>query len=375
VSSDYEGPRIAIEKLANIGIARALMWAVKGLLPLDAFVIIYGLWGVGKSYLALNLLMILCSHLGRKVKSVDPETGFVTYARGAEYPTTFLGLPARSDLTGVVFQVEPCADLNNRVEAARIGAGLKAIPTNMLLSKEPINLGDKQQAEALINLFDKNYEGDECCELQNADALILDTVSAATPGLSETTHEGISVVSSVVDRIRQHRPCLCVLLTHPPENTDKVRGHGSFPAHADVILSLEPDDDNCMILRQRKNRCGPLMDPIRIERKIVQVAVDRQGEPVTAWYPVRVDAKAPAPAESDAPPKTKVAKVNANDTLLMEVYASFATPPTKAEWRQASVARGVSETTFDRRVNDHLAVVDGPVHLGDDGRYHRAAAA
>lgn len=213
-------PRAAGARFRNIPAAEfargaAPSWIVDGLLPRAELAVIYGESGSGKSFFALDLVAAISR--GVPWRDLDVEQGRVVYVV-AEGVGGF-----RSRLRAYA-QQEDCA--------------LESLPD--VVTDTP-NLLEKQDALALAR---------EILRGGPVAVIVVDTLSATTPGANENSGEDMGAVIAHCKGLHRATGALVALIHHSGKDATKgARGWSGLRAAADVELEVTRASESLSAVR------------------------------------------------------------------------------------------------------------------------------
>ena len=243
-------------------------WWIKGIIPKRETIAVVGATQTGKSFETFNLGM----HIARGVdyRGCRTKQGLVIYCAMEG------GKGFRDRLRGY---------------RAHHGLPLEGIPFEVLTRRADLFSNDTDLKELITEI--KAIAAEHTHELA---LLVIDTYSAATPGLKENTSEDISRVRQRVVQIQDACNCGVLFVDHTNAVGDKVRGHTSKTADIETQLDvawvtrregkdlIAVTDDNkrkirrLTVFKQREGIAGNHWDFVL---KAIEVRKDADGDPVT----------------------------------------------------------------------------------------------
>lgn len=244
-------------------------WWIKGILPKGQTVAVVGQSQTGKSYETLNMSM----HIARGVdyRGCRTKQGLVVYC-------------AFEGGKGFVDRLRAYRKFNE--------IGLDGVPFELLTRRADL-FGSDTDTDKLIAEI-RAIAAEHTHELA---VVVLDTYSAATPGIKENHSEDISRVRQRILRIENALHCGVLMVDHTNAAGDKARGHTSKTAdieaqlevswvthHEGKMLVRTKDDDGheirrLSVFKQREGKSGQHWDFVLLSRN---VRVDADGDAVTA---------------------------------------------------------------------------------------------
>lgn len=288
--------RFRVLTLAECSAEEAPGYLVKGLVRPGDVVILFGPPGAGKSVLGPYLAHAVAtgrSVFGRRVRRasvlyVAAEDGGGMILRGAALRAAYGEAPGLRIIPDPIDLLTPAADLS-----APLAPSIDHDPT-------------PADAKALRALAEHYRSG----------LIVVDTVSAAFPGLAENeAHEMDAVVR--VARYLAGSGAAVVLVHHGAKsNGTTPRGHGRLWGDADTTLALEVAEGSPVrTARIGKCRAGPALGSLTFTIKAEVLGTDADGDAITA--PVAIEADE---AAAVAPRKAAVKLPEAAALLLRELH-------------------------------------------------------
>jgi len=285
-----------------------LEWLVRKLLPRAELAVVFGESGSGKSFLALDV----CAAITRGVEWRSNRTvrGGVVYvcAEGARGFKTRLRAYAHE----------------HKVELAQLPAVIADAP-NLLEPKDAAAL-----TLAIIAWTKKQGP---------IDVVVIDTLSATTPGGNENSGEDMGLVLSHCKLIHKETGALVILIHHSGKDTTRgARGWSGLRAAADAEIEIIRNGDY-RVANVTKMKDGTDGESFAFKLKVVPMGFDADGEEESSCVVEHVDA-APAP-ESAA----RKIKLGSREQIMLDLLKVMAPSGTVAEedlveGYKAKVARG-----------------------------------
>jgi KaiC/GvpD/RAD55 family RecA-like ATPase len=239
-----------------------LEWLVRRLLPRAELAVIFGESGSGKSFLALDI----CAAVTRGIewRSNRVSRGGVVYvcAEGAR------GFKAR--LRAYAHE--------HKVELAQLPAVIADAP-NLLEPKDAAAL-----AHAIVAWVKKQGK---------VDVVVIDTLSATTPGGNENSGEDMGLVLSHCKSIHRQTGALVVLIHHSGKDATRgARGWSGLRAAADAEIEVTRNGDY-RLASITKLKDGTDGESFAFKLKVVPMGFDAEGEEESSCVVEHIDA-APA---------------------------------------------------------------------------------
>lgn len=212
--SDTASARFQVIPANEFGSGPPLEWLVRGVLPRAELAVVFGESGSGKSFFALDLCAAITRGFGWKNKRTTQGGVVYVCAEGSG------GFKARLKAYAHAHEVELAelpaviADAPNLLEPKDAGALTKAIADWIA-----------QRGKSV-------------------DVVVIDTLSATTPGGNENSGEDIGRVVSHCKRLHRETGALVVLVHHSGKDATKgARGWSGLRAAADTEIEITRNGD------------------------------------------------------------------------------------------------------------------------------------
>ena len=270
--------RFAIVDAGEFSSGTPMDWIVRGVLPNAELAVVYGESGSGKSFLALDL----CGAVTRGIewRSKRTKKGRVVYvaAEGAG------GFKARL-----------------RAYASGHGAELHELG---IISDAPNMLEPKDAA-----LITKRI-----VEWGKADVVVIDTLSATTPGGDENSGQDLGMVISHCKLIHRETGALVVIIHHSGKDASKgARGWSGLRAAADAEIEVTRNGDfRTATIRKLKDAEDSAAYSFKLE--VVPLGENKYGEPESSCIVKHME---DAPAQTSRKVALKGLPKLVYDTLAM----------------------------------------------------------
>ena len=220
---------------------------IKGLLPKEGLVLIYGFYGTGKSFFALDLVMSISA--GYDWQGLSTQPGRVVYV-----------------------VAEGVSDFKDRYAAYLTDRDLEREDIQIFFVDEPPNLL-KGDGEELIRSIKAGG---------GADVVVFDTLSQCMPGGDENSSATMTQVVSFANQLVREFGALVIYVTHSGKDlTRGVRGHTALPAAADVIINTSKSGD-LFIADLEKRKDGLSGSKYYFSLKGVELGLDEDGDLIKA---------------------------------------------------------------------------------------------
>lgn len=225
-------------------------WFVKGLIPRAALGAIYGSPGSGKSFLALDLAMVLARGL--------PAWG---------------ALRVKKSRVGYVV-AEGAAGFRMRVDGYLKEHGLSDadVPGLLIMDAAP-DLLDDDAVRVVIESITK---------AGGLDLVFVDTLARVTPGAKESTSEDMGRALAACERINVETGAMVILIAHNgKDDTKGLRGWSGILGALDVEIKIERDKAvRSATITKLKDGTGE-GDQFVFSLLPVQLGHDEDGDPIT----------------------------------------------------------------------------------------------
>jgi hypothetical protein len=201
--------RFEVHSAVNFGSGPPMEWVVRGLLPRAELAVIYGESGSGKSFLALDL----CAAITRGIEWRSKRT-----ARGRV----------------VYVCAEGAGGFKARLKAYARGHTVELAELPSVISDAP-NLLDPKDAAAITQAI---------LGWGQVDVIVIDTLSATTPGGNENSGEDMGLVLSHCKFLHRKTGALVVLIHHSGKDATRgARGWSGLRAAADAEIEITRNGD------------------------------------------------------------------------------------------------------------------------------------
>jgi AAA domain len=235
-------------RFRDIKLQTTSYYLIKGLIPREGLIVIWGPPKCGKSFWTFDLAMHVA--LGWEYRGRRVEAGTVVYiaCEGER------GLAARAEAFRVVLMSE------------------EADPPFFLLATRLDLVADIDELLADVRT---KVGSDQCA------AIIIDTLNRSISG-SENKDDDMGAYVKTADRLREELRCAVLIIHHCGINGDRPRGHTSLAGAADAQISIRRDGTGCVLAKLEWMKDGPEGDEILSRLRAVEVGVDDDGEPISS---------------------------------------------------------------------------------------------
>lgn len=205
---------------------------IDNVLDLGTVALLYGKWGVGKSFIAIDWAASVATGRSWQGRSTKQRRGLYVAAEGA------FGLKGRADAFEVGWRT--------------------SIPDDTLhILPRPVNLTRAVDVANLEALIDWN----------GYDFVVLDTLARCMVGADENSAKDCGEVVDVLHRLRQRTPDgrgVVLAVHHSGKDGKTFRGSSAFEAGADTVYSVSAED-GVITLEREKRKDGPPTDLHRLK--------------------------------------------------------------------------------------------------------------
>lgn len=268
VGSDIIVPQVRYRLLSGQDLAQitSTRWIVKGLIPSEGLVALYGPSGSGKSFLAFDLAAAL--------------------ARGAAW----FGMKVK--VSPVVYvALEGEGGYKNRL-AAWEQAHKEAVSQNLKFILQPFKLTDPGDVEEIASVVPKHS------------VVIIDTLNRAAPTTDENSSKEMGILLEASKALQAKINGLVILVAHTGKDATRgLRGHSSLFAALDGAIEVTKSNDNrAWEIAKAKDGVDGLKYPFKL--KVHDLGKDEDGDAITSCTVERDNSALFAPSE----PSGKVQK-------------------------------------------------------------------
>ena len=247
-------------------------YLVKGLLPREGVVVVWGPPKQGKSFWIYDVMMHVAQGIRYRGRRIQPGAVVYVCLEGEA------GLAKRATAYRIARQ--PADD----TPLYHIACGLDLVA----------------DAAALIDAIRRQTGGPV--------AIVIDTVNRSLAG-SESSDEDMASYIRAADAIRAAFGCLVVLVHHSGHDSTRPRGHSSLIGAADAQISVKKDQAGCVVATVELAKDGEAGAEIFSTLHVVEIGEDSDGEMVTSCV------IEPAGADADA---KKSSKLKGQKALAMQ---------------------------------------------------------
>lgn len=266
-------------RFRDIGLSAERPYLVKGLLPREGLVVIWGPPKCGKSFWTFD--MVLHVSLGWEYRDRRVQSGTCVYVacEGER------GLGARSE----AFRIQKL--------------DRDADPPFYMLTTRLDLVADVDQ---LITDVRAAIDAD-CCS-----AIVIDTLNRSIAG-SESRDEDMSAYVKAADRLREAFKAAVIIIHHCGINGERPRGHTSLTGACDAQIAVRRDPAGRIVATVEHMKDGAEGDSINSQLVVVEVGTDEDGEAITSCVVEPAEAtSAPAKATRLSPAQARALQLLAD---------------------------------------------------------------
>ena len=242
-------PRFKLTPLDQVRMSTTALYLVKGLIPREGLVVIWGPPKCGKTFKALDIAMHIA--LGWPYRGRRVSQGAVVYvALEGE-----LGIATRIE----AFRRERLADQTGPV------------PFYLLVTRLDL-AADRTSLVADI----RAQLGEPGCA-----AIVIDTLNRSLAG-SESSDQDMSAYIKGADAVREAFGCAVIIIHHCGHDATRARGHTSLLGAADAQIAVRREADGRVVALLEYMKDGPAGATIASTLKVVELDQDEDGDPITS---------------------------------------------------------------------------------------------
>lgn len=261
---EVDRPRFQVVSPDEFASSDPEKWLMKGVLPRAELAVLFGDAGSGKSFLALDWCGAICRGENWNGRTVAKGKCVYVCAEGAGgFKRRLVAYAQEQDIE------------------------LKVLPGVIPEAPNFLETADAVDVTKAI----REYGG--------ADLVIIDTLSAATPGGNENSGEDIGKVIDHCKKLHHFTDALVLLIHHSGKDASRgARGWSGLRAAADAEIEVTRNGDfrTASITKMKDGSDG---DKFVFKLKTVVIGVDEDVDEITSCVLEHVDA--PAPARTKAP--------------------------------------------------------------------------
>jgi hypothetical protein len=260
-ASARSDPAFRLTRWCDITVTESPAYLIKGLIPSEGLIVIWGPPKCGKSFFGLDI----SAHIAR---GQDYRTRERTH-RVQQGPVVYLAL-------------EGGKGFERRVEAYKRRHAIKDMPFYLVTKKTNLI----SQHPLLIDCIK-----DQC---ESPVLVVIDTLNRSIMG-SENNDKDMGDYIRAADVIREAFGCAVAIIHHCGTAGDRPRGHTSLTGAVDAQLAMRRDDEGTIIVQLEYLKDGEEGLQIYGRLEVIEIGTDEDGDPMTSC--VLVPAEAPAVQE------------------------------------------------------------------------------
>ncbi|MBL1264927.1 AAA family ATPase [Candidatus Methylomicrobium oryzae] len=256
-NKDAQAKKFTLIPAHEYASAKSINWFIKGLIPHTEIGTVYGASGVGKTFFILDIALSIAQ--GVPWRGVKVRQGRVVYiaAEGAGGLRTRLA--AYSEF--------------HRINLADLPFSLIPEVPNFLTESDP---------QAIANVI--NAKG-------QFDLIVIDTVSAVTPGANENASEGMGMLLSHCKHLHHTTGATVLLVDHSGKDASQgMRGWSGKYAAMDFVIEVTKKD-GCLVAKVRKQKEGSEGQDYPFKLVSVPLGFDEDGDAVTSCVLAHLDSQ------------------------------------------------------------------------------------
>jgi hypothetical protein len=310
-------PRFKPVRFKDIKLNTDRPYLVKGLLPREGLVVIWGPPKCGKSFWTFDVAMHVALGWEYRGRRVQPGSVVYVACEGA------LGLGARTE----AFRQAKLAE--------------DADPPFWLLTTRLDLAADVDE----LTLDIKSAIAADHCGV-----IVIDTLNRSIAG-SESRDEDMGNYIKAADKLRETFGGLVILIHHCGIKDDRPRGHTSLGGACDAQIAIKRDADDLIIAEVEFMKDGPEGEIVASRLQAIEVGTDEDGEPMTSCVVEEADQTSHSPQKgkplTNAQGRALQLLADAVDTGGEIPPASNQIPPGKrcvleSVWREYCYRGGIS---------------------------------
>lgn len=288
--ADKPPPQFNLIPFNEITHSTAINYVVRGLIPREGLVLVYGAPKCGKSFWVMDLTLHVA--LGWKYRGRKVRQGNVVYI-------------ACEGVSGVTSRIEAFRQTKLQESAE---------PTPFYLIGTSLNL-IKQYAKLQEDI--KSFLKDTPIHI-----IVIDTLNRSLAG-DENSSVDMGNYIKAADSLRESFKCAVIIIHHSGYDATHARGHTSLPAALDAQIAVSRDKDNDMIVTELQfMKDGDTEEKLYSSLDQVEIGDDDEGDPITSCVIVSED-----PPLKDEKPKLSDQMQVALDSLKQAIQESGKYPP------------------------------------------------
>lgn len=222
-------------------------WLIEGILPEKGLFALYGPPGAGKSFIAIDLAMVVAADI--------PWQGHTTKGGPVLYVSA-----------------EGGRGIAKRVKAWLLGHKVKADTPDALWLVQPIDLapGSSDLDDLVEELGLLGYEVDPGGSLPSwrPSLIVVDTLARCFVG-DENLQEDMGSFIKAVDHLRHTFDTAVLIVHHSRLDGERERGSTAFRGAADTVMKVQKSEKGLLTLTCEKQKDSEEFEPIELELSII----------------------------------------------------------------------------------------------------------
>jgi hypothetical protein len=282
------GSRFTVHSAVDFGAGPPMAWVVRGVLPRAELAVVFGESGSGKSFLALDLCAAVTRGIEWRGKRV---------ARGRV----------------VYVCAEGAGGFKARLKAYAYGHNVELAELPAVISDAP-NLLEPKEAAAITKAI---------LDWGQVDVIVIDTLSATTPGGNENSGEDMGLVLSHCKFLHRKTGALVVLIHHSGKDATRgARGWSGLRAAADAEIEITRNGDyrTAAISKMKDGSDGAAFS---FKLKVVPLGENDEGEEESSCVVEHIES---APVEA-----SKHQRVGPREAIVLDLLKVMAPSGTVAQ--------------------------------------------
>jgi hypothetical protein len=326
------GPRFKLVKFNEVSLAMTASYLIRGIVPREGLVVIWGPPKCGKTFWCLDLMMHIAE--GRIYRGHRVKKGPVVYVacEGER------GLHARI----VAFRKRYCLEDDD-------DPAFYLVTTRLDLVADHQTLVEDIKAQLPAGL--------------NASAVVIDTLNRSIAG-SESSDEDMGGYIKATDAIREAFKCAVLVIHHCGVDDRRPRGHTSLTGAVDAQIAVQRDVAGIVTATVEYLKDGPdgaEGAQITSRLEIVEIGEDEDGEQVTSCVVI----------EAGNMPTTSLLKLSRNQQTMLAMLNSVKSGGlTVEDWNELARAEGIGLKRKADLYDIRKALKDRDLVYEDEGRWY-----
>lgn len=253
-----EIPQFKLIPFNDITHSTAINYVIRGLIPRQGLVLVYGAPKCGKSFWVMDMTLHVA--LGWKYRDRKVRQGNVVYI-------------ACEGVSGVTARIEA-------FRQTKLTENTETTPFYLIgASVDLIKQHKKLQADIKLALRDSPIH-----------IIVIDTLNRSLRG-DENSSVDMGNYIKAADALRESFKCAVIIIHHCGYDATHARGHTSLPAALDAQIAVTRDKDNEMIVTELQfMKDGDIEEKLYSSLEQVEIGDDDEGDPITSCIVVSEDA-------------------------------------------------------------------------------------